>query len=324
MVNEEGIETGKDELHFFYDSNSKPAFVEYNGVKYRYLHNLQGDIIGIVDSNGTLVVEYKYDAWGKPVSTTGSLAGTLGTLNPFRYRGYMYDAETGLCYLRSRYYSPELHRFINADKLINTNLYFYCENASINRIDSSGLSSICAEAVNTTDVTIYIFTGKQYGHYTVGAMGMVFSWESANNGSLAIYSEDTLEEEMVKAGFDSTYFTITVPLPTDAVSNAIKKVYEHCRISYVDSEFPFAQENHLNKRYAFYDDREKKTYNPFDYSCFAFVDWFFHKAGVNLEKIIGGSITKNATEKKRKQYLFAQEFLEKYPQYRKTNSRIGY
>jgi len=86
-VDENGEETNKDELHFFYDSQSRPAFVEYNGVKYRYIHNLQGDIVGILDSNNSLVVEYKYDAWGKPVSMAGALSASLGVLNPFRYRG---------------------------------------------------------------------------------------------------------------------------------------------------------------------------------------------------------------------------------------------
>ena len=55
--------------------------------------NLQGDIIGIVDASGSIVVEYKYDAWGKITARTGSLASTLGYLNPFRYRGYIYDEE---------------------------------------------------------------------------------------------------------------------------------------------------------------------------------------------------------------------------------------
>ena len=80
--------------------------VEYNSAMYSYLHNLQGDIIGIVDANGTLVVEYKYDAWGKPVPITGSMASTLGTLNPFRYRGYVWDEEFLLFYVVSRYYNP--------------------------------------------------------------------------------------------------------------------------------------------------------------------------------------------------------------------------
>ena len=72
-------------------------------------------MIALIDSNGEKVVEYKYDAWGRILSKTGTMASTLGTLNPFRYRGYVYDEETGLYYLRSRYYNPEWARFLNAD-----------------------------------------------------------------------------------------------------------------------------------------------------------------------------------------------------------------
>lgn len=61
------------------------------------------------------MVSYSYDVWGKPISKTGTLANTLGKLNPFRYRGYIFDEETGLYYLRSRYYNPNLCRFINTD-----------------------------------------------------------------------------------------------------------------------------------------------------------------------------------------------------------------
>ena len=75
---------------------------------------------GLVNSSGTQVVAYTYDAWGNPLTTTGTMADTLGKLNPFRYRGYVYDAETGLYYLQSRYYNPETGRFINADNLVDT------------------------------------------------------------------------------------------------------------------------------------------------------------------------------------------------------------
>ena len=91
-------------MHFFYDAQGSVATVCYYGVDYAYLHNLQGDVVGIVDMNGVPVVEYGYDAWGKPVFTKGSMEGTLGKDNPFRYRGYVWDEETGLYYLRSRYY----------------------------------------------------------------------------------------------------------------------------------------------------------------------------------------------------------------------------
>ena len=143
----ENEEETVDHLHFFYDAQSKPSFVEYNGEMYRYIHNLQGDIIGIVDADGTLVVEYKYDAWGKPVSITGSMASTLGTVNPFRYRGYVWDRESRVNYLRSRYYSYCFNRFINADSFVATewspgnNVFSYCCNNAINRIDSNGKAS---------------------------------------------------------------------------------------------------------------------------------------------------------------------------------------
>ena len=107
-----------EEMHFFYDAQSRPAFVEYNGVKYHYVHNLQGDIVGIVDVAGNLVVEYRYGAWGKPISTTGSKADTLGRRNPFRYRGYVWGEVTALHYLRSRYYEAHSARFLNSDTMV--------------------------------------------------------------------------------------------------------------------------------------------------------------------------------------------------------------
>ena len=144
-VDEYGAETVQN-LHFFYDAQSRPAFVEYNGTKYRYLHNLQGDIVGIVDNTGNLVVEYRYDAWGKPISTSGSMAAdTLGKQNPFRYRGYVYDEETRLYYLRSRYYDMVACRFVNEDDFYGElaqryphNLYCYCMNAPLCYADRNG------------------------------------------------------------------------------------------------------------------------------------------------------------------------------------------
>ena len=78
--------------------------------------------MGILNTAGTEVVKYTYDAWGMVLSTTGSLASTLGAIQPFRYRGYVYDVETGLYYLRSRYYNPLWGRFINTDNDISYNV----------------------------------------------------------------------------------------------------------------------------------------------------------------------------------------------------------
>ena len=114
-----------------------------NELPYGYLYNLQGDVIALVDGTGAKVVEYSYDAWGKPTGKTGNLAGTLGTVQPFRYRGDVFDEETGDYYLRSRYYRPEWCRFLSADNVILNEVTFleafsYASNSPIMRQDHDG------------------------------------------------------------------------------------------------------------------------------------------------------------------------------------------
>jgi len=135
--------SGADELHFFYDAQNRPAVVVYNGTAYAYVKSLQGDIVAILDENGNTVVSYGYDAWGAPLWCTGELTETLGKVQPFRYRGYVFDEETGLYYLRSRYYNPRWGRFVNADMLIQckkigSNLFAYCSNRPILFSDANG------------------------------------------------------------------------------------------------------------------------------------------------------------------------------------------
>ena len=79
-----------------------------------------------------------YDAWGQPIGKNGTLAETLGTLNPFRYRGYVFDEETGLYYLRCRYYNPQWGRFVNADNYLSTNVFSYCGNVPSVFVDKNG------------------------------------------------------------------------------------------------------------------------------------------------------------------------------------------
>ena len=135
---------GSNELHFFYDAQNKPAVVVFNGTPYSYVKNLQGDIVAILDSNKNVVVNYVYDAWGRPIEKEGSLVATLGTVQPFRYRGYVYDEETGLYYLRSRYYDSGVCRFINSDSIIVENIilgqnqYIYSKNDPIQYGDEDG------------------------------------------------------------------------------------------------------------------------------------------------------------------------------------------
>ena len=167
---------GSNDLHFYYDAQGKPAMVRFNGTDYFYIYNLQNDAVAIVDTNGTQVIEYGYDAWGNPISKTGTLAATLGTLNPFRYRGYVYDEETGLYYLRNRYYKPAWRRFINADNhdllsqfretLGNKNLYEYCNNNPLNKLDSTGnfglLIGMAVGAITGAIVSGVVSAASQY------------------------------------------------------------------------------------------------------------------------------------------------------------------
>lgn len=142
------IDGSDSSFHFTYDATG-PMSMTFYGTEYFYLKNAQGDVVGLVDSSGTQVVAYTYDAWGNILSTTGSMAGSLGYTNPFRYRGYFYDTETGLYYLDSRYYNPQSGRFISADNesLVTTspesaagdkNQFAYCDNNPVVRVDDGG------------------------------------------------------------------------------------------------------------------------------------------------------------------------------------------
>ena len=129
--------------------------VTYNDTVYYYVTNLQGDVIAILNDEGAAVVQYSYDAWGNILTTTGSMANTLGTANPLTYRGYVYDAESELYYLQSRYYNPEVCRFLNSDALMSTgqgflgnNMFVYCLNNSIALNDTDGFW--CKEIVRKT------------------------------------------------------------------------------------------------------------------------------------------------------------------------------
>ena len=134
-----------------YDENGTPIGMRFSGDDYVFRRNLQGDITGIFDSTGTLVVEYTYgNAWGFGITVSGSKAAEIGACNSLRYRGYYYDSESGLYYLNTRYYDPSICRFVNADTVsvlsnnnnYNTyhlNFYSYCDNSPVVRYDPTGM-----------------------------------------------------------------------------------------------------------------------------------------------------------------------------------------
>ena len=134
-------------LNFIHDKNGSPMVLVYNGVNYYYVTNGQGDVMSIVDSSGNVVVTYFYDAFGQTRAIQGSMASTIGVVNPYRYRGYVWDTELGMFYLESRYYAPDMGRFINADDVdllgangdfASLNLFAYCGNNPVSRADAGG------------------------------------------------------------------------------------------------------------------------------------------------------------------------------------------
>ena len=157
-------ERGNEVLWYHYD-NTGVTGLEHNGKKYYFQKNIQGDVVRIFDEAGSLKASYIYDAWGNhrvidgmtgmDVTHDFTIGGVttdvsrhIGNINPFRYRGYYFDRETGLYYLNSRYYDPAICRFINADDarvseqyvytLNGLNLYSYCLNNPITHTDENG------------------------------------------------------------------------------------------------------------------------------------------------------------------------------------------
>ncbi len=133
-------------MDFVYDESGKPfAMIDQLSAQpntYYYVLNLQGDVVKLVTDSGAVAASYEYDAWGNILSQSGSMAD----VNPLRYRGYYYDTETGFYYVSSRYYDPEIGRYLNADSVIagvggsvqGYNLFAYCFNNPVNMSDSSG------------------------------------------------------------------------------------------------------------------------------------------------------------------------------------------
>ena len=170
-------EEGQASTHivtFMYDENGEAFGFNYNGNDYYYVRNAQSDVIFISNSDNTGVVMYQYDAWGNMTACYDtSDDGMLSIVNPYTYRGYYYEFETNTYFLKSRYYNPELCRFISSDDsdtlfytpddVTDKNLFAYCDNNPISRADTDGyLWNVIVGAMVGAGIEIasQIFTGK--------------------------------------------------------------------------------------------------------------------------------------------------------------------
>ncbi len=212
-------------LDFTYDNVGMPYSLIYNNgtttATYYYITNLQGDVMYLVDADGNEVAAYDYDPYSKIISATGDLA----EINPLRYRGYYYDTETGFYYLQSRYYDPELCRFINADmteyalsaagNLLGSNLFSYCQGNPIAFADTNGewihlvigavvgaaIGGICAavQGKSAAEIAIAAGAGALTGLLTSTGLGAV----AQVAGGAVIAAGESLLSQGVTKGFDN-------------------------------------------------------------------------------------------------------------------------
>ena len=221
---------------FLYDANGSPVGIKYRKTddatgtwsSYWYDKNLQGDVVAIYDDSGTQLVSYTYDAWGNHVVTpyNNGLSIVPVANNPIRYRGYYYDVETSLYYVSSRYYDPEIGRFINADDIdylgadgspLSYNLFAYCMNNPVNRFDVNGnwsmpnwlkvtvgavaIAGLAAATVCTGGAAAAICGAALSGAIAGGASGAVMGaigggisggWQGALDGACSGFMSGTL------------------------------------------------------------------------------------------------------------------------------------
>ena len=170
-------------------STHYPDFVAGYWEDYLFAKNLQGDVVAmyfITTEPPKLIATYEYDEWGKVTAVrdaTGAILTSpahLANRNPFRYRGYHYDTETGFYYLQSRYYDPAISRFINADSygstgqgFLGTNMFAYCQNNPLTYSDPTGTISIVPNKRLAIADTGAVSGGGGGGLITLGILKLI-------------------------------------------------------------------------------------------------------------------------------------------------------
>ena len=240
---------GNKSLEFVYDDGNQPFAMIYNdgstSTLYYYVLNAQGDVIALLNANGTLAASYNYGAWGNysvhdKDGKKNTSASFIGHINPLRYRGYYYDRETRLYYLQSRYYDFANCRFINADTFATTdangflsaNMFAYCENNPVMRTDEDGeawftiANAVFGAAVGVvSQVATNLATGQKWSHGILGAAlgGAVYNVVAltTNNIALASVASSATEAFTNEA---ITYFTGEKKFTAENLSGSIANV----------------------------------------------------------------------------------------------------
>lgn len=188
-------QTGNNITYYTYDENGYIIGLNYNGTQYYYIKNAQNDIIGILDNSFNQIVTYSYDSWGNTISIKDANGNeiidstNIGIINPYRYREYRYDTETGLYYLQNRYYNPEWGRFISADGILlighplGTNIYIYCGDNPVNYYDPDGYTAVALPLISTVSTAVSLYwpaVWQNIGYGVSVALNCISStWDSA-------------------------------------------------------------------------------------------------------------------------------------------------
>ena len=228
-------------LLYAYDASGL-ASITYNGTLYFVQKNFQGDIVALVNQNGNVVAKYVYDAWGNgkvcnASGTENTSSSFIGNINPFRYRGYYYDVETGLYYLQTRYYEPRAGRFLNADSVDyiapdligGLNLYAYCNNNPVMYSDPTGqlfsmllIGALIGFAVNfAISATTQLLTEGEVNWGTAvidGAFGAV-------SGALAVTGIGAVATGVINGALSLVNSTITTGIENNWSFSATDAVF---------------------------------------------------------------------------------------------------
>jgi RHS repeat-associated protein len=205
---------GDINIHYSYDSSGNlgqiayksGAVPEYNNTFYPVC-NSRGDVVALYTYTGALVARYTYDSWGNVVSITDANGAAItdpnnvGIVNKIRYRGYYWDEDLGMYYLKTRYYDPMVGRFISADGQLNPsaggkNLFAYCENNPVNLADPDGN---CAE-----------HAGKEWANMGSGYYLNRFTGEKTKCLWFDVAGYENYKTDLVKAREKYNYDTVSI------------------------------------------------------------------------------------------------------------------